>query len=203
MGIDPYRTLTILVTSMLILASQSPRRRSLLAMLGLDFAVDTADIDETMDPTLPPETEVARLSEAKARAVEQKHPGDLILTADTIVVVDGCVLGKPRDAEEAMAFLRRLSGRRHRVVTHVCVGTTHENARVLASSSDVYVRELTEDEMARYVATGEPFDKAGGYGIQGLGGLFIPRIDGSFTSVMGLPVVETAALLAPFGISLP
>ena len=178
-----------------ILASKSPRRREILENLGLTVHVlaENPEIrtafagDEEELPGEKPDDYGRRIT------VEKFEKGLAMKAASPL-----------RDAPwQAMAFLRRLSDRRHRVVTHVCVGTTRENARVLASSSDVYVRELTEDEMTRYVATGEPFDKAGGYGIQGLGGLFIPRIDGSFTSVMGLPVVETAALLAPFGISLP
>lgn len=201
-----------------ILASKSPRRREILENLGLTVHVlaENPEIrtayagDEEELPGEKPDDYGRRITVEKfEKGLAMKAASPLrdapwpVIAADTVVTIDDVVLGKPRDAEEAMAFLRRLSDRRHRVVTHVCVGTTRENARVLASSSDVYVRELTEDEMTRYVATGEPFDKAGGYGIQGLGGLFIPRIDGSFTSVMGLPVVETAALLAPFGISLP
>lgn len=201
-----------------ILASKSPRRREILENLGLTVHVlaENPEIrtafagDEEELPGEKPDDYGRRITVEKfEKGLAMKAASPLrdapwpVIAADTVVTIDDVVLGKPRDAEEAMAFLRRLSDRRHRVVTHVCVGTTRENARVLASSSDVYVRELTEDEMTRYVATGEPFDKAGGYGIQGLGGLFIPRIDGSFTSVMGLPVVETAALLAPFDISLP
>ena len=200
MGIDPYRTLTILVTSMLILASQSPRRRSLLAMLGLDFAVDTADIDETMDPTLPPETEVARLSEAKARAVEQKHPGDLILTADTVVVVDGCVLGKPRDAEEAKAHLRRLSGRSHTVMTAFCL-LQNGLADVHVEKTHLHFKPLSEGEIAAYVASGSPMDKAGAYGIQDQAAVFVRAIEGDYYNVMGLPLCALVQCLRRRGVA--
>lgn len=206
------------MTSIVLLASKSPRRREILSNLGLTVHVlaDETEVrtafegDEVQHEGESPDDygrritvekfEKGLLRKASSPYRDAKIP---LIAADTVVTIDGLILGKPRDEAEALDFLRRLSGRKHRVVTHVCVGTSRENARVLASSSDVYLRALSEEEMRRYVATGEPFDKAGGYGIQGLGGLFIPRIDGSFTSVMGLPVVETATLLASFGITLP
>ena len=185
---------------MLILASQSPRRRALLAMLGLDFAVDTADIDETMDRTLPPETEVARLSEAKARAVEQKHPGDLILTADTIVVVDGCVLGKPHDAEEAKAHLRRLSGRSHTVMTAFCL-LQNGRADVHVEQTHLHFKPLSEGEIAAYVASGSPMDKAGAYGIQDQAAVFVRAIEGDYYNVMGLPLCALVQCLRRRGVA--
>lgn len=187
-----------------ILASKSPRRREILENLGLTVHVlaENPEIrtafagDEEELPGEKPDDYGRRITVEKfEKGLAMKAASPLrdapwpVIAADTVVTIDDVVLGKPRDAEEAMAFLRRLSDRRHRVVTHVCVGTTRENARVLASSSDVYVRELTEDEMTRYVATGEPFDKAGGYGIQEwIGYVAIESINGSFYNVMGLPV---------------
>lgn len=206
------------MSSTVILASKSPRRREILENLGLTVLVlaENPEIrtafagDEEQLPGEAPDDYGRRITEEKfEKGLVLKARSDLrdtaypVIAADTVVTIDGLVLGKPRDKEEAVDFLRRLSGRKHRVVTHVCVGTDASNRAVLASSSDVYLRTLSDEEIRRYVATGEPFDKAGGYGIQGLVGLFIPRIDGSFTSVMGLPVVETATLLARHGILLP
>ena len=169
-------------------------------MLGLDFAVDTADIDETMDRTLPPETEVARLSEAKARAVEQKHPGDLILTADTIVVVDGCVLGKPHDAEEAKAHLRRLSGRSHTVMTAFCL-LQNGLADVHVEQTYLHFKPLSEGEIAAYVASGSPMDKAGAYGIQDQAAVFVRAIEGDYYNVMGLPLCALVQCLRRRGVA--
>ena len=169
-------------------------------MLGLDFAVDTADIDETMDRTLPPETEVARLSEAKARAVERKHPGDLILTADTIVVVDGCVLGKPHDAEEAKAHLRRLSGRSHTVLTAFCL-LQNGLADVHVGQTHLHFKPLSEGEIAAYVASGSPMDKAGAYGIQDQAAVFVRAVEGDYYNVMGLPLCALVQCLRRRGVA--
>lgn len=185
---------------MLILASQSPRRRELLAMLGLQFGIDTADLDETMDPALPPEAEVARVCEAKARAVARNHPDDLILSADTIVVVDGCVLGKPRSAAEAKAMLRRLSGRRHTVMTAFCL-LQDGRADVHVEQTHLRFKPLSETEIDAYIATGSPMDKAGAYGIQDQAAIFVEAMDGDYYTVMGLPLCVLVKCLRRRGVA--
>lgn len=169
-------------------------------MLGLPFATDTADIDEAMDPTLAPEAEVARVSEAKARAVAEKHPGDLILTADTIVVVDGRILGKPHDDGEAAAMLRLLSGRRHTVMTAFCLYQDGA-ADVHVEKTHLRFRPLLDGEIAAYVATGSPRDKAGAYGIQDQAGCFVEALDGDYYNVMGLPLCALVKCLRRRGVA--
>ncbi len=202
----------------LYLASKSPRRLEILSALGLDVCVIASHAhtrgyfpgDETVRPGELPGDYVVRTAWTKfreglevLRSMPSGTPPGPVLAADTVVSCGGRILGKPRDAAEAMAFLRLLSGRAHEVRTTVVAGAALERARHLTNTTTVWFRELNEDEMARYVATGEPYDKAGGYGIQGLAGVFISRIDGSFTGVMGLPVMETAELLKMSGIRLP
>ncbi len=149
----------------LVLASQSPRRRQLLAALGLTFALDAADVDETPLPGEAPDALACRLCRAKAAAVTKRHPGATILAADTMVALDGLLLGKPADEFEATAMLRRLRGRTHQVYTAVCVA--HEGAlSARLSVSDVTMRAYSDAEIAAYVATGDPLDKAGAYAIQ-------------------------------------
>ena len=183
---------------MIILASKSPRRRELLEKLGLDFTVMTEDVDESMDPALPLEREILRVSEAKARAV-QAGPDDLIISADTVVCVDGKRLGKPADEADAKAMLRALSGRAHTVVSGLCVlrGDRCETASV---STNIHFRPLSDREIDAYVASGEPMDKAGAYGIQGLAAIFVDKLDGDYYNVMGLPLCALAELLKRFGI---
>lgn len=177
----------------LILASQSPRRRELLGLFGIPFAVRVADIDETMDPDKPPFDEVARVSRCKALAVD-RGPEDVVIAADTIVVVGGRVLGKPHSEEEAAHMLRLLSGRDHQVMTGVCVLRGGEE-RVFTEVTDLHFRDLTDSEIRRYIATGEPMDKAGSYGIQGGAALFCEKMAGDYYNVMGLPVCRLGQVL--------
>jgi septum formation protein len=185
----------------LVLASASPRRRELLGRLGLDPLVRPADIDETPRPGEDPHELVVRLASAKAAASGDGHagaPDEVVLAADTEVVLDGQVLGKPRDRDDAARTLRRLAGRVHEVVTGVAVrrGGTARATRV---TTEVRFRPLSDVEIAWYVATGEPDDKAGAYGLQGAGAALVDRIDGSDTNVIGLPLAETVALLRNVG----
>ena len=170
----------------LILASASPRRKELLSLFGIPFVIRAADIDEAMDPAKAPFDEVARVSRLKALATEREE-GDVVIAADTIVVCAGQVLGKPKDAADACRMLRLLSGRDHQVMTGVTV--LHDgDAVTFTEVTDLHFRELSEKEIARYVATGEPMDKAGSYGIQGGAALFCEQMVGDYYNVMGLPV---------------
>ena len=182
----------------LILASQSPRRKELLGLFGVPFTVRVADIDETMDFSAPAAEEVARVSRLKALAIPREDD-DVLIAADTIVVCQGRILGKPRDEAEAYAMLRLLSGRDHQVMTGVTVLRGKEE-RVFTPITDLHFRELSDKEIYRYIATGEPMDKAGAYGIQGGAALFCEKMDGDYYNVMGLPVCrlgETLKELAP------
>ena len=199
-------------TPRIYLASKSPRRRDLLRQIGVNFDVLTfragergedADVDETPLPGEAVERYVERLALAKAQAGMRRvlwrkllpHP---VLAADTTLEVDGEIVGKPHDAAEAHAILERLSGRRHRVLTAVAM-SDGERTRSRLSVSEVAFRSLREHDIRRYIATGEPFDKAGAYGIQGHAAIFIEEIRGSYSGIMGLPLFETAALLEIFG----
>ncbi len=177
----------------LILASQSPRRRELLGLFQIPFVIRAADIDETMDPDRNPYDEVARVSRAKAEAT-QRDAGDVVVAADTIVVCDGTVLGKPHSPEEAVRMLSLLSGRDHQVMTGMTVlrGNT---AKTVTEVTDIHFRPLSQKEIARYVASGEPMDKAGAYGIQGGAALFAEKLSGDYYNVMGLPVCRLGQLL--------
>ena len=228
----------------LILGSQSPRRRELLGRMGLEFSVLTAEIDETKYETEDPEASVRRICEAKAHAVAQRLMREnsqfsilnsqLVIAADTIVVLDGKIMGKPHDAAEARAMLRALSGREHIVYTAFTllpVGMQNEGSGIKDQGSGteqdapeqfsipnsqfsigsaapythcektyVKFRDLTPDEIAAYVATGEPMDKAGAYGIQNLGAMLVESIRGDYFTVMGLPVCQLALALKRYGI---
>ena len=177
----------------LILASASPRRQELLKLFGLPFTVRVADIDETMDPGLPPFDEVGRVSRAKALAIPGEAD-DIIIAADTIVVCEGKTLGKPRDPEDAKAMLRLLSGRDHQVMTG-CTVLRGEKAETFTEVTDIHFRDLSENEIARYVASGEPMDKAGSYGIQGGAALFCTHMVGDYYNVLGLPVCRLGQVL--------
>ena len=177
----------------LILASQSPRRQQLLQLLQVTFTVRPADIDEAMDPTRPPQTEVARVSKLKAEATT-RNPGDVVIAADTIVVLRDRVLGKPADKNEAIGMLRALSGRDHQVMTGITV-LRDEKTITHTEITDVHFRPLTEEEILRYVETGEPMDKAGAYGIQGFAAPFVEGIRGDYYNVMGLPVCRLEQML--------
>ena len=176
-----------------VLASQSPRRQQLLQLLRVPFQVRPADIDEGMDPALPPQQEVARVSKLKAEATACE-PGDVVIAADTIVVLESKVLGKPAGKADAVAMLRALSGRDHQVMTGVTV-LRGEKAITHTEITDVHFRPLTEDEILRYVETGEPMDKAGAYGIQGFAAPFVEGIRGDYYNVMGLPVCRLLQML--------
>ena len=177
----------------LILASASPRRKELLGLFGIPFVIRAADIDETMDPHAAPYDEVARVSRLKALATARES-GDVVIAADTIVVCEGKVLGKPHDEADARAMLRLLSGRDHQVMTGVTV-LRGEDAATFTEVTDLHFRELTEREIARYVASGEPMDKAGSYGIQGGAALFCTGMTGDYYNVMGLPVCALGLVL--------
>lgn len=177
----------------LILASQSPRRHQLLGLFGLPFAVRVADIDETMDPAQPPCEEVARVSRRKALAVA-RQADDIVIAADTIVVCDDKVLGKPHTREEAEQMLTLLSGRDHQVMTGLTV-LRGENIQSVTEITDIHFRPLSKKEIAAYVATGEPMDKAGAYGIQGGAALFAEKMVGDYYNVMGLPVCRLGEVL--------
>lgn len=182
---------------MIYLASQSPRRRDLLTQLGVAFDVLDLEIDESALPGETPDALVLRLATAKAEAglaMLAAGTADTVLGADTIVVVDDDVLGKPRDAEDAQDMLQRLSGRCHRVLSAVALATA-AGTSTKVSESRVCFRPLTDQECTAYVTTGEPLDKAGGYGIQGRAAAFIQDLQGSYSGVVGLPLYETAELL--------
>lgn len=179
---------------MFILASQSPRRRELLSMLGLQFEIITADIDETMDPSLSVDAAVAEVCRKKAEAVGLSHPGRLIVAADTIVVVDDKKLGKPHSEDEAKAMLRSLSGRSHTVMTGFCLWKDGQY-ETHVEHTHLRFRELSDAEIDAYVATGSPMDKAGAYGIQGGAALFCEKMWGDYYNVMGLPVCRLGEAL--------
>ena len=186
----------------LILASSSPRRQALLTMLGLSYTVRTAGIDETMDPRRGAEAEVARICRAKADAVlPELEPEDVVIAADTVVCLDGRILGKPKSPEEARAMLVALSGRTHQVRTGVTV-CTKTRALTEVDLTGVTFRPLSEAEIAAYVEGGEPMDKAGAYGAQGLGSIFVERLDGDYFNVMGLPLCRLSRMLEQFGIAI-
>jgi septum formation protein len=187
---------------MLHLASQSPRRQELLRQIGVDFGVLQVDVPEVRQPGEPPEDYVSRVAREKAGAGLLKvmaSPGAVVLGADTEVVLDDEVFGKPADAADAAAMLRRLSGRTHRVVSAVWLVSASREAHALQVSEVVFAT-LDEARIAAYIATGECFGKAGAYAIQGRAAAFITRLSGSHSSVMGLPLHETAMLLRQFGL---
>lgn len=170
----------------LILASASPRRKALLSLFGIPFTVRAADIDETMDPEKPPFDEVARVSRSKALAVSRGEE-DIVIAADTIVVCQGRVLGKPRSEAEAASMLRLLSGRDHQVMTG-CTILYGDSVGTFTEVTNLHFRPLSEKEIQKYVQSGEPMDKAGAYGIQGGAALFCEKLEGDYYNVMGLPV---------------
>lgn len=187
---------------MLILASSSPRRRELLTQAGLDFSVDAADIDERQQPAETPAKYVQRLAVEKAQTIWDRHKDKaanggplLVLGADTTVVCDCEILGKPADEADARRMLERLAGRTHQVLTGIAVvsacGVVSE-----VEITQVFFDLIDEHELLRYLASGEPMDKAGAYGIQGYAARWIPRIEGCYFNVMGLPLARTMALIA-------
>lgn len=198
-----------MAASRIVLASGSPRRRELLAAMGVAFELLTSDVDETVDGYDGPEDFALQLARRKARVVADRVAaaggmGALVIGGDTVVELDGQIFGKPADAAAAVATLRRLSGRAHRVVTGLAVvdtatGLLHEGA----ATSVVRMRPYTADEISAYVASGEPFDKAGAYAIQGLGGRLVAGVDGELDTVIGLPTATLRRLLDAFGAEVP
>jgi septum formation protein len=186
--------------SSLYLASTSPRRRELLAQIGLDFSVLKVDVDESRLSGETPENYVRRLALEKVQAGLAEITGGVVIAADTTVVIDDAVLGKPASLAEAVAMWTRLSGREHQVLTGVAVGNNTE-IFVEVVTTRVRFRDILAGEMQAYWQSGEPADKAGAYAIQGRGAVFVHEISGSYSNVVGLPLSETAALLAGFGIS--
>lgn len=186
----------------IILASTSPRRKELLERMGLDFVVRVAHHDETMNPFNNPAEEVARVSALKARAV---YPNclddDIIISADTIVVCDGLMMGKPHSESEAFSMLRRLSGRDHQVMTGLTIleGECEETTTV---TTTLRFRHLSDEEIRAYIATREPMDKAGAYAIQGYAAMFVVGLDGDYYNVMGLPVCTLTLMLRRLGVKL-
>ena len=178
----------------IILASASPRRRELLKFITEDFTVRVSDAQEVTDPALPAEETVKSLAVIKGEAVAEGFPADTVISADTIVVLDGKILGKPKNEEAAFRMLSSLSGRTHEVFTGVCV--LHSGRRlVFAERTEVSFFPLSEDEIREYIATGEPADKAGAYGIQGKGCTLVKAISGDYNNVVGLPVAGLNRLL--------
>jgi len=186
----------------LVLASASPRRQELLARLGVAFTVVPSDIPEE-HPAAPPPEAIAAVALAKARAVALRLPSDaVVLGADTEVVLDGRLLGKPRDAADAVRILRELRGRTHEVITGVAL-VARGGEEATAVTTRVTMRDYDTPEIEAYVATGEPLDKAGAYGVQGLGARLVARVDGCLTNVVGLPISTTRELLERWGVLSP
>ncbi len=184
-----------------ILASRSPRRKALLEQAGLSFGVVPSEIDEDGVPVTPPAEYVRFLAEEKARDVARRYPDAWVIGADTVVVIDNTLLGKPASPAEAMDMLGRLSGRDHIVYTGFCVFRGKDDRALTASvKTRVWFKPLSEPEIRWYISTGEPFDKAGGYAIQGRGTILVKRIEGSYTNVVGLPVCELMDVLTGEGV---
>jgi len=184
--------------SLLILASQSPRRKELLKKLQIPFQVVASNIDERLFADLPPTDLVVTLAEQKAKAVSRFYPDSFVIGADTIVTLDNEILGKPSDRQEAKQMLKRLSGRTHTVYTGVAVA--HKQiVESFIDKTEVTFWEVSEEEIDSYLDSGEPFDKAGAYGIQGLGALFVQAISGDYYSVVGLPIARLSRLLTKMG----
>lgn len=171
----------------IILASKSPRRQELLSLLGLEFRVVLKEVDESYPEYLSPEEVAVYIAEKKAKAFDEDTQGELVLTADTLVVIDGQILGKPKDATHAFEILTQLSGRKHEVITGVCILKDHL-VHSFYEKSEVHFKSLSPQQIQHYIATGQPMDKAGAYGIQEWIGLVgIEKIVGSYTNVVGLP----------------
>ncbi|MBQ2939949.1 MAG: septum formation protein Maf [Clostridia bacterium] len=183
----------------IILASASPRRQEICTQLGIPFTVCPAESEASMDLALPLEEAVMAVARSKAEAVAADHLGETVLGSDTIVTIEGKILGKPKSAEDAAAMLRLLSGRIHHVLTGVWVVGENGDADGFTETAAVQFAELTDEDIAAYVATGEPMDKAGAYGIQGIGARYITALMGDFYTVMGLPAAVWRFLRDRFG----
>jgi len=188
----------------LILASSSPRRKDLLASFGKPFTIDVPDVDESLLPGEDPSAHVRRLALDKARTVAGRHDDGLVVAADTIVVLDGRIIGKPEDEADARRMLGTLSGRSHHVYTGLAVADAAAGTVMSrVACSRVTISSIGEEEIARYVATGEPLDKAGSYAVQGLGGKYVSRVNGSLSNVIGLPLEELRELFIAAGWAAP
>ncbi len=186
----------ILLSGKIILASASPRRSDLLAMMGIPCDIQPGDIDETVQEGEPPGMHVRRLSLEKTQELAGRYPDSWVIGADTIVVIEGHILGKPSTTAEAEYMLKMLSGKTHQVFTGITIFRASPATQLTdAVVSDVLFKQIPEEEIRWYVRTGEPFDKAGGYALQGKGAFFIEKIHGSFTNVIGLPLCETIEML--------
>lgn len=180
-----------------ILASKSPRRQELLGRVVPNFEVDVVETDELIDSTLPLDKAIEEVALQKGKAVFAKHPNDIVISADTIVALNGKIYGKPKNEADAKVMLNELSGKTHEVITGVCLMKAGKT-ETFSSVSDVKFLNLTEEEIDAYVATGEPLDKAGAYGIQGYGALLIDKIDGDYYTIMGLPIAKLNRKLKRF-----
>lgn len=189
-------------TQTIILASGSPRRRQLLGALGLPFEIVTSGVSENIPPDLTPEQAMQMLAERKASAVAANIPAGLVIGSDTEVVLGSQILGKPQDTDDAARILRALRGRPHKVITGLAVIDASTSAvETGIVSTLVHMADYTDEQIAAYVASGEPMDKAGAYAIQGLGGALVACIEGCYNNVVGFPLCEVAAVLARFGVS--
>lgn len=185
----------------IILASKSPRRKEIFEKTGLSFIVEESHYEEEMSLPLSPTSLAEHLSQEKAKAVAKKHSNAIIIAADTFVVLDDTILGKPHTAEKAKEMLRMLNGRRNIVITGVTIFDTEtKQMDSFVDHANVYIKHLTESEIEHYVQSGEPLDKAGAYAIQGLGAMFIKKIEGDFYGVMGLPLFQVVERLKKFGV---
>jgi septum formation protein len=184
----------------LILASGSPRRKQLLTRVSFSFDTVVSHADETVHPNHTPAEAVEFLARKKAAQVARRYPGTVVLGADTVVSIDGTILGKPADRNEAKKMLELLSGRTHEVFTGVAI-LSAERKSIFHTAASVSFWDLSEEEIASYIASGEPMDKAGGYGIQGLGSALVKEIQGDFYTIVGLPVSRTVRALRSFGVT--
>lgn len=180
-----------------ILASSSPRRRELMATAGIEFEVIVREVDESIPAETPPQTAAEMTARKKALAVADEHPQEIVVGADTIVVANGKILGKPADDEQAYEMLKMLSGIEHEVITGVCIACS-DKIKTFSRISKVKFYDLTDDEIKAYIATGEPKDKAGAYGIQGKGCVLVERIEGDYFNIVGLPVSQVAREIKNF-----
>ena len=187
----------------IILASKSPRRKEILETMGVEFEIDVADVDESVDESLSPLEAVCEISKRKAKAVSQRHTGEkIIISADTVVVIDGRIIGKPKDKEDAFNILKGLSGKTHEVYTGFTIfgnGKSKTDYEV----TKVHFKELCDEDIKRYIETGEPMDKAGAYGIQQKGNLFVEYIHGDYYNVVGFPISKICVTIKElFGINI-
>lgn len=187
-----------------ILASKSPRRKDILDVMGVDFTIDVADVDESVDASLSPVEAVCEISKRKAEAVLERHRGEdcIVISADTVVVIDGRIIGKPKDETDAFNIIKSLSARTHEVYTGFTV-CSEDKSKTDFEVTKVHFKELQDDDIRRYIATGEPMDKAGAYGIQQKGNLFVEYIHGDYYNVVGFPISKICVTIRNlFGINL-